>query len=232
VSTFVLLPGAWHGAWCFDALVDALAERGQRAIAVSLPATDPDAGCERYADTVAAAVPEGVDDSYLVAHSLAGLIAPLVAERRALGGIVMLAAMIPIPGVSLNEQHDGEGPPLAASSAGGRALDELGRSYWSDRSRAIELLFNDCDPALAEWAAARLEPQGQRPSTEPSPLSSWPPVATTYLRCADDRLMDPGWSRTAPRERLGVEPRTIPGDHCPMLSRPRELATALTEIAG
>ena len=232
MSTFVLIPGAWHGPWCFDPLVEALGDRGHPAIAVSLPGTDPEAGCERYADVAAAAIPADVDHPYLVAHSLAGLTAPLVSERRRLGGIVMLAAMIPIPGVSLDDQHGGDRPPLAATSAGGRGMDGLGRSYWSDRSRAIEVLFNECDREVAESAAARLEPQGQRPSTEPSSLSTWPPVPTSYLACAEDRLMDPGWSRDAPRERLGVEPRIIPGDHAPMLSRPEELAAALVDAAG
>jgi pimeloyl-ACP methyl ester carboxylesterase len=231
VTTFVLLPGAWHGAWCFDRLITALAERGQRSITVSVPSEDPDAGCERYADAVAATIPEDVEDPVLVAHSLGGLTAPLVPERRALGGIVMLAAMIPIPGVSLDEQHSGDSPPLASTSAGGRELDELGRSYWANRSRAIELLYNDCDSALAEWAATRLEPQSQLPSTEPSPLSGWPEVPTSYVICAEDRLMDEGWSRAAPRDRLGVEPMTIPSGHCPMISRPDALAGTLIELA-
>ena len=232
MSTFVLIPGAWHGPWCYDALVAALANRGHASISVSLPSHDPDAGSERYADVIAESIPDDVDDPVVVAHSIAGLTAPLVAERRGLGGIVMLAAMIPIPGVSLNDQHDADRPPRAATSAGGRGMDALGRSYWSDRSRAIEVLFNECDREVAESAAAKLEPQGQLPSTEPSPLSSWPPVPTSYLACAKDRLMDQDWSRDAPRERLGVEPRIIPGDHAPMLSRPEELAAALVDAAG
>jgi hypothetical protein len=36
MSTFVLVPGGWHGGWYFQSFVDALRARGHRAYAVTL----------------------------------------------------------------------------------------------------------------------------------------------------------------------------------------------------
>src|SRR5260221_10947192 len=37
VSTFVLVHGAWHGAWCWERLVPELEARGHASIAMDLP---------------------------------------------------------------------------------------------------------------------------------------------------------------------------------------------------
>ena len=37
MAQFLLVHGAWHGAWCFRGLVDQLARLGHEAVAVDLP---------------------------------------------------------------------------------------------------------------------------------------------------------------------------------------------------
>lgn len=41
--TFLLVPGAWHGAWCWDPLREALDADGWRSHAVDLPSSNPPA---------------------------------------------------------------------------------------------------------------------------------------------------------------------------------------------
>src|SRR5207247_393113 len=48
MATFGLIPGAWHGAWCFERLTAALEQRGHDAIAVELPCDDAAAGFPEY----------------------------------------------------------------------------------------------------------------------------------------------------------------------------------------
>jgi hypothetical protein len=43
----------------------------------------------------------------------------------------------------------------------------------------------------------------------------------------DDRLLRPEWLDQAVRDRLGVTPHTLDGDHTPMLSQPDRLADLL-----
>ena len=37
MATFLLVHGAWHGAWCWEKVVVALEAAGHRAIAIDLP---------------------------------------------------------------------------------------------------------------------------------------------------------------------------------------------------
>jgi pimeloyl-ACP methyl ester carboxylesterase len=53
VTTFALIHGAWHGAWCWERLLAPLRERGHGVIAVDLPSDDPAAGLDAHADAVA-----------------------------------------------------------------------------------------------------------------------------------------------------------------------------------
>src|SRR5437764_15314513 len=101
MSTFALVHGAWHGAWCWDRLVPEIAARGHRAIAVDLPCEDPLAGGAAYAGAVVQAL-EGVGgDVVLVGHSLGGLTIPLVAARQPVHGMVFLCALLPRPDRSM-----------------------------------------------------------------------------------------------------------------------------------
>ena len=41
MTTFALVHGAWHGAWCWDRLIPELENRGHSVIAMDLPSDDP-----------------------------------------------------------------------------------------------------------------------------------------------------------------------------------------------
>src|SRR5437870_7882996 len=72
VTTFALVHGAFHGAWCWDLVRAELESRGHRTIAMDLPCDDPEAGNVRYAEVVTGAINDVGDDVILVGHSLAG----------------------------------------------------------------------------------------------------------------------------------------------------------------
>jgi pimeloyl-ACP methyl ester carboxylesterase len=224
VTDFVLVHGGWHGAWCWAFLVDELAARGHRAVTVDLPAEDPAAGAREYAAAVLAALPG--DDVVLVGHSLAGLTIPVVAAARPVRHLVYLAAMLPDPGRSV-----AAGDRQTVRGLGrGQVRHPDGSTSW-EPAAAVDRLYPDSPPDRAAWAAARLRRQHWRITQEVTPLTAWPDVPSTYLRCADDRVIDADWACRAGPGRLGVAPVTIPGDHSPFLSRPGELAGVLADRA-
>lgn len=231
MTTFALVHGAWHGAWCFQHLVGLLEGEGESAVAVDLPSDDVDATLGDYADLIVSSLEGTGDDVIVVGHSLNGMTIPLVAALRLVRRLVFVAAFVPTPGLSMNEQFSREPESFVPGADRGRDEDELGRTRWTDPRVAIELMYHDCDPAEAGAAVARLRPQAQGPPDEPSPLSSWPDVASDYVLCRDDRMTAPAWARHVARERLGVEPIEIPGGHSPMLSRPGHLAELLLGLA-
>lgn len=60
-----------------------------------LPVDDATATFEDYADVVVAAMADAPEDAVLVGHSLAGMILPMVAARRAVGLMVFVCAVVP-----------------------------------------------------------------------------------------------------------------------------------------
>jgi pimeloyl-ACP methyl ester carboxylesterase len=226
-----LVHGSYHGAWCWDLLRPELERRGHRVITVDLPISDPALGAADYARTVEAALDPG-SQPLIVGHSMAGLIIPLVAAKRPVRALVFLAAFLPSPGKSANDQRAAE--PIDGRVAPATAeWTDVGDNVWMvGPNTATELFFSDASPTLASWATKRLRPQSYRAMDEVTPLTSWPDVKCHSIVCRDDRAINPDWVRSAARERLGVEPVEIGGGHSPFLTRPAELAELLDALIG
>jgi pimeloyl-ACP methyl ester carboxylesterase len=104
MTTFALVHGAWHGAWCWEQLTPLLQQAGHDVVAMDLPSEDGTATFDTYADVVCAALGDLDDDVVLVGHSYGGNTVPLVAARRPIRHLVYLCAMIPDIGRSLFDQ--------------------------------------------------------------------------------------------------------------------------------
>jgi hypothetical protein len=229
VADVVLLHGAWCGPWYWTEVIDALGDRGLTAVGPDLPAGDRGAGLEEYVAAATAGVPPD-DAPVVVGHSLAGmLLEPLAAARR-VRHLVYLAAFIPMPGVSLRQQWRTQREMLSRGWNRGIEMDAHGTSRWVDPDAAIDVLFQDCDGDVARRAAAHLRPQAWHVSDVP--FSGEHVTPRSYVTAADDRLLDSAWHTDAARTVLGTEPVRLPGGHSPMLSRPRDLAGVLAEIAA
>ena len=227
MSTFVLVHGAWHGAWCFERFAAELRRRGHGAVAVDLPASDVTAGNVVYADVVAAALPEG-DDIVLVGHSLAGLTIPLVAARRPVRSVVYLCALVPEPGRSIVDRLRGGEAIFVPGFSAAVVRDDRGRSFWPEREPAIHDLYHDCPRADAEAAFARLRPQARLPSIETCPLEALPAVATVSVLASGDRAIDPRLvARSRPTSGSAWRRSSCLGGHSPFLAQPAELADML-----
>ena len=226
-TTFGLIHGAWHGAWCWDRLVDELQRRGFRAVAVDLPCDDPAATTMDNAEQVVAALGDAAD-VVVVGHSLGGIVAPVVAQLRPVRKVVLLAALVPRPGRSLRDVTASEPQCMTGEfNSAPRHLGDHGAVTW-DPDVAERLFYRACDPDTARWAAARLRPQVWTTSREVTPLDRWPDCELVSIVCADDEVLNPVWSRRIARDVLHIEPTELAAGHSPMLSHPIELADALT----
>lgn len=226
MTTFGLIHGAWHGAWCWEPLVAELERRGHRAVAVDLPCDDPAATTLDNAKQVAHALGDA-DDVIVVGHSLGGIVAPVVATLRPVRKVVLLCALIPRPGRSLSEVMGAE-PECTTEEFNNlpRHVGDHGAVTW-DPDVAVQAFYRACDPETARWAAARLRPQVWTTSKEITPLERWPDCELVSIVCADDEVLSPDWSRRIARDVLGSEPVELPGGHSPMLPHPAQLADAL-----
>lgn len=194
---------------------------GLDVVTMDLPCDDDSAGLAEYADTVVDAIGDR-RDLVLVAQSFGGFTAPLVCERVPVDLMVLVAAMIPLPGEAANDYWTNTGWQSAR-------LDHFERpeGITEEDAETIAAFMHDVEPDLAAEALKRVRDQSETPGEKPWPLEAWPDVPTKFLLCRDDRFFPAEWTRRVVRERLGIIPDEIDGSHCIALSRPKELAIRL-----
>jgi pimeloyl-ACP methyl ester carboxylesterase len=230
MTTFALIHGAWHGAWCWDPLIPELERRGHRAVAVDLPCDDPAATTMDNAQLVADALidADAGDDVVVVGHSLGGLLAPVVPLLHPARRVVFLCALIPRPGHSLGEVMSSESDTTTAEfNAVPRLVGEDGSVTW-DPAVAGPFFYGACPPGTADWATPRLRTQVWTTTREPCPLDDWPDCELVSIACTNDECFRLEWSRRIARDVLDVDLIELPGGHFPMIGIPSELADALT----
>lgn len=223
MTTYALLPGAGGEATHFYGRVTPLLEAaGHEALAVDLPADDESAGLGEYADLVSRVVGER-RDVVLVAQSLAGFTAPLVAERVPLRAIVFLNAMIPVPGERADDWWDHTG----ASAARDEAADRHGYPRGFD----LDTYFlHDVDPAVAAEATGGARNEAEAAFVSVCEFTLPPGLELRVAAGADDRFFPVEFQRRVARERLGIEVDVLPGGHLLALSQPRALADYLLAV--
>lgn len=222
MATYALIPGGGGDPWEWHRLVSELASRGQEAIAIRLPAEDDAAGWSAYADAVVGAVGDRAD-VILVASSMGGFTAPIVCTRRRVDLLVLLNAMIPLPGETFNAWGSNTGSGQARREYHG----SLGLSPAEAEDDAV-VYYHDLPSQLRSEAQARTwQGQSTTPLDEPWPLASWPAVPTRVLAGRHDRMFPLDFQRRIARERLGIEADAIDGGHMVALSNPAELADRL-----
>jgi pimeloyl-ACP methyl ester carboxylesterase len=89
---FVLIHGAWHGAWCWEGVINALEKAGHTAEAPTIPGHHPDDDrahitFEYYVDKISATLNRQPSPVVLVGHSSAGFllqsVAPIAPDKIA-----------------------------------------------------------------------------------------------------------------------------------------------------
>lgn len=215
-ATFVLIHGAGDVGWYWHLVEQELRQRGHDTIAPDLPCDDDSTGLAEYTDTVVQAV-GGRRGLIVVAQSFGGFTAPLVAARVPVDMLVLVAAMVPAPG---------EAPDDWSANTG---FDEVMRQQ-VERYAGQDLTYQDVPPALAEQARRNARDQSDTPGHAPWPLDAWPPVATRFVLCTEDRFFPPEFMRRVVADRLSLVPDEIAAGHAVALSRPKELASLLVSF--
>lgn len=215
---YVLIPGAGGDAWYWHLVELELGRRGHDVVSVELPADDDSAGLTDYTDIVIEAVGDQAD-FVLVAQSMGGFIVPLVQQRRAASLIILVNAMIPLPGESPGAWWDNTGQAQAR-----RANDiRQGRDPEAEFDLAT-YFFHDVPAQLTEYGLRNGKRQAEKPFGEPCSFITWPQVPTHVIIGRDDRFFPLDFQQRIARERLGLEPDIVPGGHLVALSHPIELA--------
>ena len=209
----VLVHGAWHGAWCWDAVRDALVAHGIPVAVVELPLL----GLAGDAAVVRDALEGAADGAVVVGHSYGGLVISEAARDAArVSHLVYLAAFM------LERGED----PVALLHAHGATLQSALRfvdgAVVVDPDAAAELFYADSTPEAAAAAIARLRPMHAGAFGAADAEPAWRSVTSTYVVCTADRALPPTLQREMARRAGAV--RELDTDHSPFLTRPADVA--------
>jgi len=225
---FVLIPGAWMGAWVWEPVTRGLRALGHRVYPGTLSGlTDGDAdvsevGLQTHVEDVLSVLEtRDLLNAVVVGHSYSGLVAGQVADRVA--RTVYVDAFLPRDGKSMLDAFDErqrEEELRQISENGGRWPAPSAAEIASDRGLSA---------GQARWLAERLVGHPGRTVSEPAVLNR--PMAeqrATYVACAFEDSDDVAALRGEP----GWAFRELEAGHWPMVSAPEELVALLAEAAG
>ena len=224
MSLFVLIPGAGGAAWYWHRVVPELRALGHEAVAVDLPGPDERAGLPEYAAAVVTVI-GGRRDVVVVAQSMGGFTAPMACARAPVRLLVLVNAMIPLPGETPGDwwgRTGWEPARVAAAQAGG---------YPAEVDLA-EYFLHDVPAEVVATGEGHNFPEADIAFGQPCAIDRWPDVPTRVVAGRDDRFFPLEFQQEVARERLGTGVDEVPGGHLAALSRPAELTDQLTRYLG
>lgn len=220
MSTFALIPGAGGVAWYWHRVEPYLQRAGHSTVAIDLPGDDDGAGLAEYTRRVVDAI-GGRDDVVLVAQSLGGFTAPLVAAEVPVRAIVLVNAMIPSPGETPGAWWENTGSLQA------RELAANERGY--DTQFDVDVYFlHDVPPDVVAAGAEHQRDEAGAVFECVCDFETWPAVPIRVVAGADDRFFPVEFQQELARERLAIEADVLPGGHLIALSQPTGLAHYLS----
>lgn len=221
-SSVLLVPGSWHGAWCYDDVADRLTNAGVDVTVIDLPSNDGAAGLAEDAAAVRAALDDIGEPTVVVGHSYGGVaVSEGAAGAPDAVGLVYLAAFMLDEGESLLDAMQHQLPDWIS-------LDEAAGSHIAVRSE--EVLYGDCPRDVAAAAAARLSRQSVAAIATPQRAAAWRSLPSTYLICEEDRAVPPPMQEAMSARASTV--RRVPASHSPFLSRPGDVTEVVLQALG
>jgi pimeloyl-ACP methyl ester carboxylesterase len=230
--TFVLVPGAWLGAWAWKRVTPLLEKEGHETYPVTLTGmgervhlASKDVCMETAIQDVLNVIKyNDIDDFVLAGHSFAGKVAAAVADRISdkVKLVLYLDAFRP---ERVRTPQGGFDPtkefgPLPRGSYGVPLTEKI-----------VEAIGKDVVGADREWMLSKATPWPAKLAADPITLSAkLDSVKSAYIFCTlsgdpVDEIVAGKWGKLEGPHRL------IESGHWPMITKPAELTKAMLELA-
>ncbi|HET9822094.1 MAG TPA: alpha/beta hydrolase [Burkholderiaceae bacterium] len=235
MSRFVLVHGAWGGAWIWRHVLGPLRAAGHEVHAVTLTGDGerahlrrPDITLQTHVDDVLGLVEaEELEEVVLVGHSYGGMVITGAADRllahspARVRHLVYVDAMVPVPGEGWGAGHPSEivQARLAAARAHDNALPPPDPADFGLAGADRDWLLRRQVPHPFGMYRVPLHFDGER----------WARVPRTFVDCTAPAYPTIDAMRRRVREQPGWRVVEIATGHCPMVSTPQDLLRVLLD---
>jgi pimeloyl-ACP methyl ester carboxylesterase len=233
--TYVLVHGAFAGAWTWERVVPLLEADGSTVLTLDLPGHGDDstpvadATLDAYTAKVVALIDSASEPVVLVGHSMGGLVVSQAAEARPekIEKLVYLAAFLAEDGASL----------LTASAGDTESTLQTYVTIGTDSvtlapEGVLGAFCTDCNDADAQAIVDHLEPEPLAPFTTPihTTAEKWGSVPRFYIETLQDKAIGPARQKqfytALPCEKVV----SLSTGHAPFLTQPDALADAILSL--
>ena len=237
MSTYVLIHGSWHGAWCWYKIIPLLEQAGHRAIALDLPGHGRDwtaareVSLQSYVESVCNVLDAQAEPVILVGHSRGGIVISQVAEHRPekVQTLVYLAAFLIPNGEAMLPTAVSDTESLIVSNL---AVNEEQGYHMLKKEAFRDALYADCAEEDVALATALLTPEPNAPVATPMGITQehFGRIPRVYIETLRDRGVSPSLQKkmysALPCQRV----ISMETSHSPFFSASQELARHLTEL--
>jgi pimeloyl-ACP methyl ester carboxylesterase len=241
MATFILLHGAWHGAWCWERVEPLLKAQGHQVLTPDLPGTGSDAApheqvtLQSWVAFLVGIIEKQSEQVVLVGHSRAGIVITQVAEHcpELIKGLVYVAAFLPQNQESLVSIY----LPYFASK--GLVLNFHPRVSADGLSSTVRysdignIFYNTTPEGWAERAASLVGLESIVTHETPVSITKdhYGKVPRVYIECLQDRVIPIDLQRKMVSKMPCQAVFTMDTDHSPFYSVPDLLAVNLIKAA-
>lgn len=242
-NTYLLIHGAWHGAWCWNMLLPMLQEKGLKAIAIDLPGHGKDSAnidnitLNDYVEAVVNTAKQIKGNIILVGHSMGGIVISQAAEKlgtQKVSKLVYLDAFLPKPGESVSSiailiESSLPKDSSRISIGQGLIVSANGKSSRFKNDIADLLFYHDCSTSIKQFAHEHLTKQAFSPLSTPVRLSDdiFGKIPKYYILCNQSKDLD---KSILPTRVECQKVYKINSSHSPFFSQPKELANILFKL--
>ena len=226
-KTYVLVHGAFQGAYAWQYVKAQLEKKGQKVIAVELPAHGEDKtppgniSLDVYRDKVVSAITSVSDKVILVGHSMGGMVITATAEKipDRIEKLIYIAAFVPGNGQSLLDLASTDSTsmlfPALVPSADGLTQDikpeNIVPIFAQDANDEVKKLLLD---------KRRPEPTKIFPDKATVSAANWGKVDKYYIFTKRDNTVGPNLQKRMVAAAKITKTTTIDSDHSPFLTKP------------
>ena len=238
MARFVLVHGAFAGAWIWGPLATRLRAAGHTVDVFDLPglgddATPPgDVSLDSCAARLGEVLATSVEPAIVAGNSMGGVIATQAAARypQRVAALVYVAAFVPRDGQSLldlTQLPEGADDQVQANIT----IEPPVATMSAAASRSA--LYGSCSEADAAWAIAKQRPQPLAPFATPVsiPTGTLDGIRRYYVLTKKDRAIPVALQRRMIAENGITNVVELDTDHTPQLSMTDALAEALQQFA-